>query len=178
MKKYLKIVPLLLLPFFTIAQKDPTWGYVTQQQADSLKRSVITEKNDTLKMAAYRSLGFYYQEFIADSGLYFHEQQLAVSKKLNMKLWQADAYSQAAQVFTDLGNVVKAYEYLSEAMKLAGDEKNESDDWRPWTFSNAENGHEARIAILGMNYHLMGNLWFSMREIEKAKASFQEALKL
>lgn len=160
-----------------MAQIDPTWGWVNKQQADSLRISLLFEKNDTLKMAAYRSLGFYYQEFIADSGLYFHEQQLALSKKLSMNLWQADAYSQAGQVLKDLGNIMKAYEYHSEAMKLAADEKNESDNWRPWSFSNAKNGHEARIAILGMNYHMMGSLWVSLREFEKAKSSYQQALK-
>ena len=178
MKTFIKIFLLCLIPAFAMAQKDPTWGYVTAQQADSLKRSLLIEKNDTIKLAAYRSLGFYYQDIKRDSGLYFHEQQLALSKKLNRKLWQADAYSQAAYVLNGLGNVMKSYEYFSEAMKLAGDKKNESDNWRPWTFSNAENIHEARIAILGMNCQMMGNLWSSLGEPEKYKASLQEALKL
>jgi two-component system, NtrC family, sensor kinase len=178
MKSLLKIFLLCLIPVFSIAQTDPTWGYVTAQQADSLKRSVQTEKNDTIKLAAYRSLGFYYQDIKRDTGLYFHEQQLTLSKKLNMKLWQADAYSQAAYVLNGLGNVMKSYEYFSEAMKLAGDEKNETDNWRPWVFSNSKNSHEARITILGMNYQMMGNLWRSLGELEKYKASFQEALKL
>ncbi len=178
MKTFVKILLLCLLPAFSIAQIDPTWGYVTAQQADSLKRSLLTEKNDTLKLAAYRSLGFYYQDIKRDSGIYFHEQQLALAKKLNRRLWQADAYSQAAYVLHGLGNLMKSYEYFSEAMKLAGDEKNESDNWRPWTFSNSENSHDARISILGMNYQMMGNLWSNMGEIEKYKASLQEALKL
>jgi two-component system, NtrC family, sensor kinase len=178
MKSLLKIFLLCLIPVFSIAQTDPTWGYVTAQQADSLKRSVQTEKNDTIKLAAYRSLGFYYQDIKRDTGLYFHEQQLTLSKKLNMKLWQADAYSQAAYVLNGLGNVMKSYEYFSEAMKLAGDEKNETDNWRPWVFSNSKNSHEARITILGMNYQMMGNLWFSLGELEKYKASYQEALRL
>jgi two-component system, NtrC family, sensor kinase len=178
MQSFIKLFLLCLLPASSIAQTDPTWGYVTAQQADSLKRSLQTEKNDTLKLAAYRSLGFYYQDIKRDSGLYFHEQQLALSKKLNMKLWQADAYSQAAYVLTGSGNVMQAYEYFSEAMKLAGDEKNEADNWRPWTFSNSKNSHEARITILGMNYQMMGNLWSSLGEAEKHKASLQEVLKL
>ncbi|MEO6253729.1 MAG: hypothetical protein ABIO79_10500, partial [Ferruginibacter sp.] len=178
MKSFVKICLLCLIPGFSMAQKDPTWGYVTAQQADSLRRSVQTEKNDTLKMAAYRSLGFYYQDFIADSGLYFHEQQLVLAKKLNKKLWQADAYSQAGYCLVILGNFMKAYEYHNEAMKLAGDEKNESDNWRPWTFSNAKNGYEARIAILGMNYQMMGNLWGALGELEKQRSSYEEALKL
>ena len=178
MKAFVKLFLLCIIPAFAMAQKDPTWGYVTQQQADSLKRSVQTEKNDTLKMAAFRSLGFYYQDFIADSGLYFHEQQLALSKKLNRRLWQADAYSQAGYCLIVLGDLMKSYDYFSEAMKLAGDEKNESDSWRPWTFSNAKNGHDASIAILGMNYQMMGNLWGALGEPEKQRSYYEEAVKL
>ncbi len=177
-KSILKISLFCLIPASTIAQIDPTWGYVTSQQADSLKLSVLTETNDTLKLAAYRSLGFYYQDIKRDSGLYFHEQQLALSKKLDMKLWQADAYSQAGYVLNYLGNVMKSYEYHSEAINMAGDEKNETDNWRPWTFSNSKNSHEARISILGMNYQMMANLWVSLGEPGKYKASLQEALKL
>ena len=73
-------------------------------------------------------------------------------------------YSQAAYVLNGLSNLMKSYEYFSEAMKLAGDENNESDNWRPWTFSNSKNSHEARISILGMNYQMMGNLWVSLGE--------------
>jgi len=178
MKSFVKICLLCLLPFFSLAQIDPTWGYVTAHQADSLKHAVLTEKNDTLKMAACRSLGFYYQDFIADSGLYFHEKQLTLSKKLNKRLWQADAYSQAGYCLVLLSDYVKAYEYHSEALKLAEDEKNESDNWRPWTFSNSENSHNARISILAMNYQMMGNLWGALGEKEKQRHSFGEAVKL
>jgi two-component system, NtrC family, sensor kinase len=178
MKRLVKIFLLCLIPLCSIAQTDPTWGYVTAQQADSLKRSLLTEKNDTLKMAAYRSLGFYYQDFIADSGLYFHEQQLVLSKKMKMNLWQADAYSQAGYCLELLRDLMKSYEYHSEAMKLAGDEKNETDNWRPWTFSNSKNSHEARISILGMNHQMMGNLWSGLGEKEKQRSYYLEAAKL
>ena len=167
-----------MIPVLSIAQKDPTWGYVTAQQADSLKRSLLKEKNDTLKMAAYRSLGFYYQDFKADSGLYFHEQQVVLAKKLKMKLWQADGYSQAGYCLVTLNDYMKGYEYHAEAMKLAADEKNASDNWRPWTFSNSANSHDARIAILAMNYQMMGNLWGALDEREKQRASYEEAVKL
>ncbi len=178
MKPFVKISLLCLLPLFSMAQTDPTWGYITAQQADSLKRSIQIEKNDTLKMAAYRSLGFYYQDGIADSGLYFHEKQLALSKKLNRKLWQADGYSQAGYCLGLLGDLMKSYEYHSESMKLAGDERNEADNWRPWTFSNSKNSHEARISILGMNHQMMGNLWGFLDEKQKQRSYYLETVKL
>jgi len=178
MKTFAILFLLCLIPAFSMAQIDPTWGYVTAQQADSLKRKVQTENNDTIKLANFRSLGFYYQDFKPDSGLYFHEKQLVLAKKLKMKLWQADAYSQAGYVYNLLGNYMKSYEYHTQATELASNEKNETDNWRPWTFSNAVNGREARIAILAMNYSMMGNLWSNLRENEKLKATYEEALKL
>ena len=178
MKSFVKISLLCLIPIFSAAQTDPTWGYLTSQQVDSLKRNVESEKNDTLRMAAYRSLGFYYQEAIPDSGLYFHEQQLALAKKLDMKLWLADAYSQTAFTLVSVGDFTKGYEYHTEATKLANNKKNESDNWRPWTFSNSKNSHEARISILAMNYQMMGNLWGYLGEQEKKKSHYLEAAKL
>jgi len=178
MKSFVKIFLLCLIPAWSMAQKDTTWGYVTDKQADSLRRSVAIEKNDTIRLAAFRSLGFYYQDFIPDSGLYFHEQQLALSKKLNRKLWQADAYSQTAYILALTGDVIKSYNYFNEAIKFASDEKSESDKWQPWTFSNSENSHDARISILAMNYQMMANLWSYLGESEKRISSSREALKL
>ncbi len=169
---------LCLLPLCSIAQIDATWGYINAQQADSLKLSLQREKNDTVRMAAYRSLGFYYQDYIADSGYYYHEQQLVLAKKLNMKLWQADAYSQTGYCLATLGDLMKSYDYHSASMKLAADEKNEADNWRPWTFSNSKNSHEARISILAMNYQMMGNLWGFLGEKEKQRSHYLEGIKL
>ena len=84
MKSIIQIC-LFLLPVFANAQFDPNWGYINRLQADSLKKSLSIEKNDTLLMAANRSLGFYYQETKLDSALYFHQQQLKLAKKLNIK---------------------------------------------------------------------------------------------
>ena len=178
MKIFIKLILLFFTPIFSMAQTDPTWGYLTEQQVDSLKRTVELEKNDTLRMAAYRSLGFYYQEAIPDSGLYYHEKQLALAKKLKMKLWEADAYSQTGFTLVFALDWVKAYEYHTEAMKLASDEKSEADNWRPWTFSNSKNSHEARISILGMNYQMMGNLWGFLGDREKQKSYYLEGAKL
>ena len=178
MRTFIKISLLCLIPIFSTAQPDPTWGYITAKEANSLKSTVESEKNDTLKMAAFRRLGFYYQEAIPDSGLYFHEQQLALAKKLDMKLWLADAYSQTAFTLVSVGDFTKGYEYHTEATKLASNKKNESDNWRPWTFSNSKNSHEARISILAMNYQMMGNLWGYLGEQEKKKSHYLEAAKL
>jgi len=121
MKALVKIFLLCAMPMCTIAQNDPTWGFVTNKQADSLKRSLKIEKNDTLLMAANRSLGFYYQETKLDSGLYYHQQQLKLAKKLAIKMWMADAYSQVGYLFNFTGNPIEGYNNFMEAEKIAED---------------------------------------------------------
>lgn len=169
---------LILPPSFLLAQRDPTWGYVSRKRADSLRAIVEKLPNDTLKMSAYRSLGFYYQESKFDSSLYFHEKQLELAKKLNIKLWQSDAHAQIGQNLYYVGDVTRSYESLQEAIRLAEDEKNESSNWHVWIFSNAETLHDSRIAILAMNYIMLGNLYNILGESGKATSMSEVALKL
>ena len=178
MRTFTKIVLLLLLPAFIMAQQDTTWGFINKQQADSLRILLENTSNDTVKMSACRLMGFYYQELKADSSLNFHEQQLALAKKLNIKLWQADAYQQMGYVLDILGNYPKSFESFSEGMKIAGDSINESSNWHFWKFSNSKNLHEARLAILAMLHHDMGNLYGSVGESEKQKSYYQEAINI
>ena len=174
LKPLVKICLLCLLPVMTMAQTDPTWGFVTDQQADSLKRSLKTEKNDTLLMAANRSLGFYYQETKLDSGLYFHQQQLKLAKKLAIKMWLADAYSQVGYLLSFMGNSAEGYDNFMEAKKIADDEKNESSNWHPWVFSNSKNLHDARLSILAMNYNGLGGWYNNMGEPKKGIDALKE----
>ena len=66
-----------------------------------------------------------------------------------------------------LGDIMKAYEYHSEAMKLAEMKQNESDTGGPGHFRIQQIVMIARIAILAMNYQMMGNLWGRLGEQEK-----------
>ncbi len=178
MKRRLLLLFLILPPSFLLAQRDMTWGYVSRKRADSLRAMVENLPNDTLKMSAYRSLGFYYQESKFDSSLYFHEKQLELAKKLNIKLWQSDAHAQIGQNLYYVGDVTNSYESLQEAIRIAEDERNEPSNWHVWTFSNAETLHDSRIAILAMNHLMLGNLYNILGEREKALSMWGEALKL
>ena len=178
MKTIVKIFLLCVMPLCTIAQNDPTWGFVTDQQAYSLKRSLKTEKNDTLLMSANRSLGFYYQETKLDSGLYYHQQQLKLATKLAIKMWMADAYSQVGYLFNFTGNPIEAYKNFMEAEKIAEDEKNESSNWHHWVFSNSKNLHDARLSILAMNYNGLAGLYNSLGEPKKRMDAQKECLRL
>jgi signal transduction histidine kinase len=178
MKIFSSIVLFLFLSAMVSAQFDPTWGYINAKQADSLIAAVRSEPNDTLNLEAFRKLGFYYQDYDDEKSLYFHERQLELAKKLKFQIWEADAHSQIANQFNFMGNMKKAYEYFTKAEDIASDEKSERPNWEVQNFSNARNEHEARIATLGMNHIMFGNLYRSMNYSEKSMQAYSKALEL
>ncbi len=178
MKLLIPVILLFVLPIYTKAQFDSNWGYPTIMQVDSLKKILPAEKNDTLRMAAYRSLGMYYQDSKQDSALYFSQQQLALAKKLNIKMWEADAYTQMGYMYSAMGELNESYTSILTADELSKDEKNEASNWRPWIFSNAQNLHDSRIAIVAINQHAWGNFYGNVNEVDKQRAAYYESLRL
>ena len=102
MKLFIKISLLLLLPAFSVAQKNAYWEEWNKEQLDSLRLIWHNSTNDTLRMAAARSLGLQYAESKYDSGLYFLKQQEAIARKLNLKLWEGDALDNVGYVLSNL----------------------------------------------------------------------------
>ena len=84
----IKIVLCILLPVFSIAQVNPLFLEPTKKQADSLRKALDQNINDTLRMAANRELALYYFDVNTDSALFFVEKDLPLAKKLNLKLRQ------------------------------------------------------------------------------------------
>jgi len=59
MKLFIKISLFLLLPAFSIAQQDSYWEKWNKEQIDSLRLVWQNTTNDSMRMAAARSLGVY-----------------------------------------------------------------------------------------------------------------------
>lgn len=86
MKSLLKVLSLVLVPAFSIAQVNPLFLEPTKKQADSLRVALNKNINDTLRMAAYRELALYYLDINSDSGLFFIEKRPAACKKIELKI--------------------------------------------------------------------------------------------
>jgi len=166
------------LPFTASAQYDPNWGFITAKQADSLKKTLSIEKNDTLLMNAYRSIGFYYGESRLDSSLIFYRQYVKLAQKLNIKIWLADAFYQIGSCYFYLHNISEANENFLKSISIAEDKKNESSNWHPWTFSNAKNNYEARIVVLGLTYLGLGSLYEELGDTIKSNQAYNEGFRL
>ena len=96
-----------------------------QQYLDSLRHSIEIEKNDTAKIALYTTIVEAYKETRPDSCVYFAEQLLGLSKKLNFKLNEANAKAQMGYAYLNLGNYPRSLQLLLPALATAGDPASE-----------------------------------------------------
>ena len=68
--KIAKIALFILLPVFSIAQVNPLFLEPTKEQADSLRKELNENINDTLRMAANRELALFYFDINLDSAFF------------------------------------------------------------------------------------------------------------
>jgi two-component system, NtrC family, sensor kinase len=178
MKSFIKIILLLLLPAFSIAQKNPYWEELTKEQIDSLRLVLKNTSNDTLRMGIARSFGFYYMELKGDSALYFLDRQLVLAKQLKLKLWEADALDNIGYVSSQLKNYPRSLQAFLEGLKIAEDKESEKNIWRISKFSKEGNPRNARLTVLALVHQDMGTLYGNTGNFEKQVSNCLEALKI
>ena len=178
MKSFMKILLLILLPAFSIAQQNAYWEEYTKEQIDSLRVVLQHTTNDTLRMAIARSFGFYYMEIKGDSALYFLDQQLKLAKQLKLKLWEADALDNIGFVLFRLTNYPRSLQAFIEGLKIAEDEESEKNIWRISIFSKEGNPRNARLTVLAFLHQDIGTLYGNTGNFEKQVSNCIEALKI
>src|SRR5436190_19337218 len=131
MKIHSKILLLLLLPCYSIAQYNSSyWEELTKRQADSIGSAFQKAGNDTLRMAMARGITFYYIEINRDSALYFADYQLKIARQFKLKLWEADALDNMGYLLSQLKNYPKALQAFIEALKIGENEESQRNIWR------------------------------------------------
>ena len=178
MKLFIKIMLLLLLPAFSIAQQNAFMEEWNKEQIDSLQLIWHNTTNDTIRMAAARSLGWYYEESNLDSGLYFIEQQEALARKLNLKLWVGDALDNKGYILSVLKNYAGSLQSFLEGLKILEDKETGKNIWRISIFSKQGDPRVARLNGLGWIHQDIALLYKSTGNIEDALSNFNQALKI
>ncbi len=169
--KSVKFIPILLLfSCVGLAQNS--------QYLDSLKYELQHTTNDTIKMDIYRNMGFYLQNGKVDSALYYHQQQLAYAKKLNMKLYEADAHEQIAYVLLWQSDLPEALEHYNQALKIASEPNSAAIGWGYANFSFSKSPADARLSIIGMVHYELSSLYDASRMFDEEKVQLNEALKI
>ena len=171
MKSVLKIFLLIFLPVLAQAQNE-------QNYEDSLKTALRNAVNDTIRLDINRQLGFYHQDSEPDTSLIYHQSQLVLAKKLNLKLWQADAFQQIAYCYFLLDNLPASFEFYMNGLKIAEDPTSAANDWGYFNFSYSKSPEEARRSIEGMIRYELGNLYNRTRLLNEARFQMFEALRI
>ena len=176
MKQFIKTFLLLLLSFFATAQNAQFYT-VTQQQADSLRRVFQETKNDTLKMSVSKDLARYYLNN-RDSSIYFTQQQLALAKLLNQKLWEASALDMSSYLAYDRGDYPNSLKLSFEALAIAEDESCEKNIYAITKFSKDGDAHKARLYILVGIYEQFAFLYDNSKNNEKTFLNYGKATQI
>ena len=156
MKLTVNIGLFLFFPMLLMAQSQPS-------QLDSLQLLLRNAPGDTIRMNIYDQLGWYYAEINRDSALSYFEKELPISRKLELKLYEADALNGMGYVLEQLGNYPKSLESYLEAQKIARDLASEKNAWNlthnAWNTSRSPNPKDARLDLLGWILKGTGELY-------------------
>ena len=166
MKSALKIILLLLLPAFSNAQ---------MRRLDSLKLALNNEVNDTLRMAIYREIYFYYNETNRDSALYLAEQHLLLAQKLKLKLWEAAGLNSKGYILMSLGNYPRSLQSLLQGMEIA---KNPESEKNHWQFLKYEEPRKIRLSRLANLHHELGHLYRNTGNTGKGLLQYLETRRI
>ena len=177
MKLLIQIL-VLLLPAYSIAQQNPYMELWNKEQIDSLRLIWNKTTNDTVRMAAARSLGFYYQERNRDSGLYFNEQQALLARQLKLRLWEGDALDQIGCVTAGLKDYGRSLQAFLDGLEILKDKEAEKNIWRLSIFSKEGNPGIARLTAVGYIHNDLSILYLGTGNFQEAISNLQQAIKI
>jgi len=171
MKDLFRIVLLLLLPFLSFGQYD-------QNYIDSMETALTNAVNDTVRLEINRELGFYFQDSDSDIGLEYHQEQLRLAQKLDLKLWEADAYQQVGYCLRWLDNLPGSYESYMKALRILEDPTSSENGWGYQNFSFSNSPEDARLSIEGMIHYELASLYKRTRLNDEVRSHLFQALRI
>lgn len=93
-------------------------AHAQQRTADSLRKLITTEKDDTTKILLLYKLGVVYENSKPDSGMQMAQQGIRLSRTANFLKGEATGLNIEGVVFMEIGNYPKALSSFLSAMKL------------------------------------------------------------
>src|SRR6188768_1812534 len=173
----IKIVLCILLPVFSISQVNPLFLEPTKKQADSLRQALNEDINDTLRMAANRELALFYFDINLDSASFYIERDLPLAKKLQLKIWEADALDLMALISSSQGNYVKAMRSFNEAFQIVENKECEKNIWNISKFTNTGIPEFARLSMLGTIQSDVAGIYSTSGNYDKQLNTIQDCIK-
>jgi len=146
----------ILVPCFSIAQKNPHSLPLGEPNRDSLRKVINSPGNPVLHIEALRNLAYSYIENRRDSAMYYYEKLISLVDQTKNKLWEADASNSIGFLSYVSGNYPRSLQFLLRALEIAGNPDTEKDTWDPSDHSLV-NPRVARLTVLARTHlHLAG----------------------
>jgi len=165
MRKFIKILLLLLIPAISMAQ---------QSHLDSLKKALRAARTDSVRYLRLSDLDDYYAEINRDSSLHYSDQALSIAKKDGQMLDEAYALDGKGYILMHLGKFPESLACFQEALKLIENLKNENSWFRYKDYTP----HRMQLSILANIHHDMGHLMGATNNIDQQIVQYREAKKL
>ena len=122
-------------------------------QVDSLKKLLVTAKNDTVKVMALVKLSFYDQSF--QHGLDYAEEGLALARKIKYAKGEAAALHQIGNQYDMIANEQKSLHFHLQALKIR-------------EHINDRNGMASSFNSIGLGYKRLGDYKTAISYIRKS----------
>jgi two-component system NtrC family sensor kinase len=178
MKLFFKLMLFQLLPSLLFSQKYEFYRLPDESQYDSVVKAFPGIVNDTVRMAAYHELAFYLLESKRDSAFYFLDQELNLSRKFNLKIWECDALDNSAYLLWRLGDYPEALRRFLEGISIAEDPASEKSAWGVARFSAEKDPHIARLIFLAQLHFDLATLYHNAGYSEKEFAELSKGKKV
>ena len=171
---------IVILLFFSVARD------VVAQSSDlhSLKLRIEATSNDTLRLLMLDSISLDFSEIDPDSSLFYADQEIALSRKLNFRLNEAFAMNNKAYALLNMGNYPAALKVLLSAFQIAEDKASERKiipvKYRKFGGINlsSETPESYRLQILGWLHFNTGVLYENANNLDKELMHYSRSREL
>ena len=163
MKRCLKIVLFISLPFFANAQSN----------LDSLKNIFKNTGDDAAKFRATREIYNYYEERNRDSALYYARQSLSIARKKQVKIPEAYSLNNVAYQLVGLGRYPEALQCLQQSFAIV--ENKQIEKGKDWDLAILPFSGNKRLLVLSYTHHIFALLMLRTENLEQQIIHFKEA---
>ena len=94
-------------------------GFSQNRETDSLKHELSISKADTHRVMLLKQISGYFSAVNIDSGIYYAQQSLALSREIAFAEGEAEALGMLAWLLRNSGNSSKALELYLKQLKIA-----------------------------------------------------------
>ena len=165
----LKIILLLLLPFFAISQSK-------NEKINNLHYKLKDVATEEQKMLVLNDIAIYYMESARDSSMFYNQKSITYAEKLDQPLWKARFLLIKAYLLQKEVNLALSLKLCNEVLAIANDAKNEKNFFIPKDDLIIETPSKFRMNLISNAFHQLGNTNSNAANEKKAIEYYKKSI--